>query len=101
VEKGTVSFSQASGRIFAELLSNPDEEPLAIAQRLNLLQQSDSHTLEVWVDGVLDSLPEKVKEYRSGKKGLLGLFAGEVKKRSRGKADMENVMRILQEKLGR
>ena len=101
VENGTLSFSQASGRIFAELLKSPGEEALVIAHRLQLVQESDSGTLEAWIEQVLESLPEKVKEYRSGKKGLLGLFAGEVKKRSKGKADMEQVMRLLSEKLGR
>ena len=44
-------------------------------------------------------MPEKVKEYKSGKKGLLGLFAGQVKKLSKGKADMEAVNKMLESKL--
>ena len=101
VEEGIVSFSQASGRIFTELMSNPEEDAMAIARRLELVQESDEGLLETWVDQVLAKLPEKVNEYRSGRKGLLGLFAGEVKKISKGKADMEQVNRILTEKLGR
>lgn len=101
VEEGIVGFSQASGRIFTELMSNPQEDPLSIAQRFELVQESDEGLLETWVDQVLAKLPEKVNEYRSGRKGLLGLFAGEVKKISKGKADMEQVNRMLTEKLGR
>jgi len=44
-------------------------------------------------------MPDKVKEYKSGKKGLIGLFAGEVKKLSKGKADMQLVNKILADKL--
>ena len=44
-------------------------------------------------------MPDKVKEYRSGKKGLIGLFAGEVKKKSKGKADMQMVNELLDKKL--
>jgi aspartyl-tRNA(Asn)/glutamyl-tRNA(Gln) amidotransferase subunit B len=40
-----------------------------------------------------------VAEYQKGKKGLLGLFAGEVKKLSKGKADMALVNQLLGEKL--
>ena len=40
-----------------------------------------------------------MKEYKSGKKGLIGLFSGDVKKRSKGKADMQLVQRLLEEKL--
>jgi aspartyl-tRNA(Asn)/glutamyl-tRNA(Gln) amidotransferase subunit B len=44
-------------------------------------------------------MPEKVSEYKKGKKNLTGLFAGEVKKKSKGKADMQAVIKILSEKL--
>ena len=44
-------------------------------------------------------MPDKVKEYRAGKKALLGLFAGQVKKLSKGKADMEAVTKMLEKKL--
>jgi len=46
-------------------------------------------------------MPDKVKQYQSGKKGLLGLFAGEVKKRSKGKADMQMTNNILEQKLNK
>ena len=35
-------------------------------------------------------MPEKISEYKKGKKNLIGLFAGEVKKKSKGKADMQS-----------
>jgi len=44
-------------------------------------------------------MPDKVKEYRSGKKGLIGLFAGQVKKLSKNKADMQLVNSLLEKKL--
>jgi aspartyl-tRNA(Asn)/glutamyl-tRNA(Gln) amidotransferase subunit B len=40
-----------------------------------------------------------VEAYRKGKKGLIGLFVGEVKKLSKGKADPKMVTAILEEKL--
>ena len=44
-------------------------------------------------------MPEKVAEYKKGKKGLIGLFVGEVKKISKGKADPKMVTNILEQKL--
>ena len=44
-------------------------------------------------------MPGKVDEYKKGKKALIGLFAGEVKKISKGKADMQAVNKILNQKL--
>lgn len=99
VESGTVNFSVASTKLFHALIETPGASCLDLATRLNLLQESDSNLLEQWVDEALAALPEKVKEYRSGKKGLIGLFAGEVKKRSKGKADMQQVQQLLQQKL--
>ncbi len=44
-------------------------------------------------------MPDKVSEYKKGKKGLIGLFVGEVKKRSGGKADPKLVTQLLEQKL--
>lgn len=99
VDEGKVNFSNASTKIFAALLNEPNKVPLQVATDLNLIQESDSGSLEAWVDEVIAKMPDKVKEYKSGKKGLIGLFAGEVKKASKGKADMQAVNKLLAEKL--
>ena len=98
-ESGQVSFSNASTKILQELIKDPAGSPLHIAASLNLLQESNSSAIEDWVNEVISSMPDKVKEYKSGKKGLIGLFAGEVKKKSKGKADMGVVNKLLSEKL--
>ena len=82
------------------MITDPKKEPEQIAVALNLLQESDSGSVATWVDEVIAKMPDKVKEYQSGKKGLIGLFAGEVKKLSKGKADMQIVNKLLSEKLG-
>ncbi len=99
VEEGKLGFSIAASKIFPALLAAPTKDPLQIATEMNLLQESDSSSIEEWVNAVITQLPEKVKEYQSGKKGLIGLFAGEVKKMSKGKADMQIVNKLLEEKL--
>ena len=98
-ESGQVNFTNASTKILQELIKKPGETAINIAGSLNLLQESDSGHIEGWVNEVIDSMAEKVKEYKSGKKGLLGLFAGEVKRKSKGKADMQVVNKLLAEKL--
>ena len=100
VEEGRVNFNIAATRVFPALLQDPRQTALQAATSLNLLQESDSNAVNAWVDEVLAALPDKVDEYRKGKKGLIGLFAGEVKKRSKGKADMQLVNKLLAEKLG-
>jgi len=99
VDDGKVNFSIASTKILMGLIVSPQKEPLQIATELNLIQESDSGSVAAWVEDVIARMPDKVKEYKSGKKGLIGLFAGEVKKLSKGKADMQIVNKLLAEKL--
>jgi aspartyl-tRNA(Asn)/glutamyl-tRNA(Gln) amidotransferase subunit B len=98
VEEGKVNFSVASAKILL-LLINEKGSPLEIAERENLLQVSNSDELETWVNDALAAMPDKVSEYKKGKKGLIGLFVGEVKKRSKGKADPRIVTQLLEDKL--
>lgn len=100
-EEGKVSFGIAAARIFPELVGSPAKDPLRVARDLNLLQVKNDDILQQWVDEVLSSMPEKVTEYKKGKKNLTGLFAGEVKKKSKGKADMQAVIQLLNQKLNK
>ena len=99
VNDGKLNFSIASTKILSALIQAPQKNPLEVATELNLLQESNNDSVANWVDEVINKMPDKVKEYRSGKKGLIGLFAGEVKKLSKGKADMNVVNKLLAEKL--
>ncbi|MBS1602274.1 MAG: Asp-tRNA(Asn)/Glu-tRNA(Gln) amidotransferase subunit GatB [Bacteroidetes bacterium] len=99
VEEGRVSFSIAAERIFPELVREPSRQPLDIAVALNLIQSSDTAEISAWIEQALAGMPDKVTEYRKGKKGLIGLFVGEVKKLSRGKADPKLTNQLLLEKL--
>ena len=99
VEEGKVSFGIASSKIFPVLVQSSQRDPFEIAKELNLIQEKDDDTLNAWVDEVLASMPDKVSEFKKGKKNLTGLFAGEVKKKSKGKADMQAVIKIINQKL--
>ena len=95
VEEGRVHFSTASSKIFPELIAGTARDPLQIAQDLNLIQTGDETLILEWVKQVMDKMPDKVMEYKKGKKGLLGLFVGEVKKISKGKADPHLTNQLL------
>jgi aspartyl-tRNA(Asn)/glutamyl-tRNA(Gln) amidotransferase subunit B len=95
VEEGRVHFSVASSRIFPMLISGSEADPLQLAIELNLIQINDQEQILEWVKQALNKMPEKVQEYKKGKKGLLGLFVGEVKKISKGKADPQITNKLL------
>lgn len=99
IEDGKVSASMANQRLFPELMKSPSTQPLELAQSLNLLQSADSDFLEKIVDEVLAANPDKVAEYRKGKKGLIGFFMGEVMRKSQGKAEPKATNELVARKL--
>ena len=99
IDSNKLNFSTASTRVLSALLKEPEKAPLQLAGELNLLQDSDEGNVAAWIEEVLTKMPDKVAEYRKGKKGLMGLFVGEVKKISKGKADPKLTNDILLKKL--
>ncbi|KQS25475.1 Asp-tRNA(Asn)/Glu-tRNA(Gln) amidotransferase subunit GatB [Dyadobacter sp. Leaf189] len=98
-ESGTVSNSVATQKIFPVLLAEPQRVPRDIASENNWLQNSNTNELESLVEEVINSMPDKVAAYRKGKKGLIGLFVGEVMKKSNNTADPKLVNQLLAQKL--
>jgi aspartyl-tRNA(Asn)/glutamyl-tRNA(Gln) amidotransferase subunit B len=98
-ESGKVNFNMAATRILPAMIAAGGGDPLTIATQMNLIQESDESTVEQWVKETLAAMPDKVKEYQAGKKALIGLFAGQVKKLSNGKAAMPLVNKILEQQL--
>lgn len=66
-----------------------------MAEALNLIQSSDKDELTKWIEAALAKYPDKVKEYKNGKKGNLNLFIGEVMKLSRGAADPKTTTQLI------
>lgn len=99
IDEGKVSFSVASQKIYPVLLEEGQKRPLQVAQELNLIQESDESSIRPFVEQVLAENAAKVEEYRSGKKGLMGMFMGQVMKKSQGKADPKVATKILTELL--
>ncbi|WMN12622.1 Asp-tRNA(Asn)/Glu-tRNA(Gln) amidotransferase subunit GatB [Marivirga salinae] len=99
VDEGKVSNSVANQQIFNKMLEDQHSEAEAIAKEENLIQESSSDSIQPIIDEVLQDMADKVKEYKSGRKGLIGLFVGEVMKRSKGKADPKKTNELLQQTL--
>jgi len=98
VAQGALSL-QAMRSVVVEMEAHPDEPARATAERLDLLQVSDSASLERVVDEVLAQEAEMVARYRSGKTGLFNALLGAVMKASGGKANPATVRELLQRRL--
>jgi len=99
VDSGKVSFSVASQQLFPYLVTHPDETADEAAHDLNLFHDSDEDSIQPIIDEVLVSQPDKVKEYQKGKKGLIGMFMGEVMKKTKGKVDPKVANKLLRDSL--
>src|SRR5205809_2100970 len=71
VEDGKLSFSIASTKLFNELLKDPQREPVSIAEENNWSLDTNTDNIENLIEQVLNKFPEKVKEFKKGKKGLM------------------------------
>ena len=99
VEKGVISHNLAVQQLFPLCIENPNQSPSEIVKEQKWSQEQSGDELQEWVNQAIAAYPEKVKEYKQGKKGLLALFIGEVMKRSRGTADPKKVNQLVSEAL--
>jgi len=99
IDEGRVSYSIAANKIFPLQIKEPNKSPLLIAEENNLIQDSDNENIIEFVKKALEKYPEKVIEYKNGKKGLIGLFMGEVMRVSKGKADPKKANQLVQKML--
>ncbi len=99
VDEGKISNTVAAQNVFPLLVENPEMHPLQIATENNWIQESDSDALLELVHEAIAKYPDKVAEYKNGKKGLVGLFMGEVMKLSRGKADPKVASKLVTQEL--
>lgn len=65
----------------------------------NLVQISDRELLSQVISEILNSHPEEVMKYRTGKTKLFGFFVGQVMQKTQGKANPHLVNKLLLEKL--
>ncbi len=99
IDEGKVSYSIASQRIFPELLISNDLSPIEIAEKLNLVQDSDEGIILAFIQQVIDENPSEVNRYKNGEKQLTGFFMGQLMKVSKGKADPKSANSLLRSKL--
>jgi aspartyl-tRNA(Asn)/glutamyl-tRNA(Gln) amidotransferase subunit B len=88
--------SSGAKTIFKAYTESNTKSAIAIAEELNLIQSSDKNEMTIWIENALAKYPDKVEEYKKGKKGNLNLFVGEVMKLSRGAANPKDTTQALQ-----
>lgn len=99
IDAGKLNYSVAAQILFPAMLKNPSASPANLIDTLGVGIDNSSDQLTGFIEEVIARHPDKVKQYQSGKKGLIGMFMGEVMKLSKGKIDPKTANRLMAEKL--
>ena len=97
-----IEDSTISGKIAKEIFEemwNSKKSPDEIIEEKGLKQVTDSSEIEKLINQVLEQNQSQLEQYKSGKEKLFGFFVGQVMKASRGKANPEQVNKLLEERL--
>jgi len=95
VDSGAINNSVATHKLFPAMLKYPEKTADNLAAELNLLITTDSNDVSKYIQDAIAKYPDKVIEYQKGKKGVLGLFMGEIMKSSKGKIDPQATNKLL------
>ncbi|HEY8929798.1 MAG TPA: Asp-tRNA(Asn)/Glu-tRNA(Gln) amidotransferase subunit GatB [Mucilaginibacter sp.] len=95
VDSGKVNNSVAAQKLFPALIKDSTKTAAELATELNLLISADNNDVSRFIQDAIAKYPDKVIEYRKGKKGVLGLFMGEIMKSSKGKIDPQKTNQLL------
>lgn len=99
IDDREINHSSANQQLFPYLLKHPGKDPKDAAEELNLIQHHDDSLVQDIIKKVLDANEKKVKEYKKGKKGLIGMFMGQLMKESKGQIDPKTANELLTEAL--
>ncbi|WP_214227526.1 Asp-tRNA(Asn)/Glu-tRNA(Gln) amidotransferase subunit GatB [Pedobacter sp. B4-66] len=99
VDNKKITQQIALQQLLPLIVSNEGADVNKLAADHNLLIEENSDELAGFVDEVLSKYDAQVQAYKKGKKGVLGLFVGEVMKLAKGKADPQKINEVLQNKL--
>jgi aspartyl-tRNA(Asn)/glutamyl-tRNA(Gln) amidotransferase subunit B len=95
IDAGKINHSLATKKVFPIMLEHPEKEPGQIISEHALIQESDGAEILNWIIQSFEKYPEKIRAYHQGKKGLIGLFMGEVMRLSAGKSDPEKTRDLI------
>lgn len=99
IEEGKISTSVASQKIFPAFVKNPSTSPLALAEEMNLIQDSNEDAILGFINEVIKQHPSEVERYKNGEKQLVGFLMGQLMKVSKGKADPKAANELMRKTL--
>ena len=97
IDSGKISNSQASQKLFPQMIELVRNDPGQLASELNLLQDSDENSIKEFIQQVIIQNPQEIARYQNGEKQLIGFFMGQLMKLSKGKVEPKSANALLRE----
>lgn len=98
IEDGTISAK--AGKDVLHAMASGEGDADAIIEKRGLRQISDAGALDAEIDRVVAAQPRFVADYRAGKEKAFNALVGQVMKATGGKANPQEVSRLLKAKIG-
>jgi aspartyl-tRNA(Asn)/glutamyl-tRNA(Gln) amidotransferase subunit B len=95
ISSNQISKSAAYQNLLPLLIEDQKKDVKTLANELGLIREENQDFLDEVISKVLANNQAKVKEYQSGKKGLIGFFMGQVVREAGNKVDPK----VLNDKL--
>jgi aspartyl-tRNA(Asn)/glutamyl-tRNA(Gln) amidotransferase subunit B len=97
IDKGVISGKIAK-TVFEEMYKTGEDADRIVKEK-GLVQVSDESEIEKVLDEILVKNPKEVERFKAGEEKLLGFFAGQVMKATKGKANPKIVNELLKKRL--
>lgn len=97
IDKGTISGTIAK-KVFDKMFES-GKDPETIVKEEGLEVVSDEGALVAVVKKILESNPQSVADYKSGKEKAFGFLVGQAMKETRGKANPQLINKLLKDEL--
>ncbi|MDD2702408.1 MAG: Asp-tRNA(Asn)/Glu-tRNA(Gln) amidotransferase subunit GatB [Candidatus Omnitrophica bacterium] len=92
-------ISNLTGKSVLTDMIDTRESAADIIKRRNLIQISDTGSLETHIEEIIKANVQSVESYKQGKTGALMFLVGQVMKKTQGKANPKVVQELLKKKL--
>ncbi len=100
IDEGKISHNLAGQKVFPKMLEEPTKTALQIAEANSWLQDSNEDSLADFVKEIIAENPNEAERFKNGEKKLMGLFMGQLMKKSKGKADPKTASQLINKLMG-
>jgi aspartyl-tRNA(Asn)/glutamyl-tRNA(Gln) amidotransferase subunit B len=94
------SVSQSAAKTVLDALVEGGGDPQRIVEQQGLAAMDDSGELDSIVQQAIDADPAAVEQIKSGNQKAIGALMGAVMRETKGRADGQEVQRLIREKIG-